>query len=140
MCCCQMWRQQFQGLTTVPAVLLRQVQLAVLVLMPVWRWPRARHAHRLYLAGVASPGSLRTEGGSSLAELSKGVADHREYQSTLTVVWPSHCSSFLLSREPEALCRVFSVSADTERQSTWPQRWHLSQTFPVRVQKHKGSS
>lgn len=49
--------------------------------------------------------------GSSLAELGKGVADlaaadHGEYQSTLAVVWPSHCSSFLLSREPEALCRA----------------------------------
>lgn len=47
---------------------------------------------------------------SSLAELSKGAADlaaadHGDCQY-LAVVWPSHCSSSLLSREPEALCRA----------------------------------
>lgn len=46
--------------------------------------------------------------------LSKGAADLGVYQY-LTVVWPSHCSSFLLSREPEALCRAaFSLCRHRE--------------------------
>lgn len=78
--CCQMWRQQFQGLTTVPAVLMRQVQLAVLALRPwpVWRWPRAHHAHRLYLGGVATPCEAKLVTPASLR--TEGAADQREYQ------------------------------------------------------------
>lgn len=71
----------------------------------------ARHRVRQSKAGHTWIPESR---GSSLAELSKGAADLRVYQY-LTVVWPSRCSSFLLSREPEALCRAaFSLCRHRE--------------------------